>query len=311
MEQKVSKDLQPELQPEKPVEGKQMVTARKATNDLNQKQVREELHTSRSSRGRGRSEAERKQAYAKYRANKKTAIELEAKNKRYLILYPASDADVKKEKFYTMGGISAIIYCHEIGPRIKRKPVLRRDMDNMTEKFHSGVCSIANLNSLTEKLAQIGIKAPTALGDLVIFKLNREYSKDEIKEMLKAEQAKLDSLNKLLYAKVLYPDIHRQIIELKRIIPAKVKNMDKTYREIIGMRMLDSLMELVRYYSLMTHDGADPKKVADKMMLSLGMILEEVSILNELKLWEVSSCIRVASIDVTLRQLLRGKILNK
>ena len=92
MEQKVSKDLQPELQPEKPVEDKRVVATRKATNDLNQKQVREELHTSRSSRGRGRSEAERKQAYAKYRANKKTAIELEAKNKRYLILYPASDA---------------------------------------------------------------------------------------------------------------------------------------------------------------------------------------------------------------------------
>ena len=92
MEQKIGKNLQSELQPENPVEDEQVVATREATNDLNQKQVREELHTSRSSRGRGRSEAVKKRAYAKYRANKKTAIELEAKNKRYLILYPASDA---------------------------------------------------------------------------------------------------------------------------------------------------------------------------------------------------------------------------
>ena len=145
----------------------------------------------------------------------------------------------------------------------------------------------------------------------MIFKLVREYPKDEIREMLKQEQAKLDSLNKLLYAEVLFPDIHRQLIELKRMMPAKVKNMDKTYRDVVGIRMVDSLMGLVRNYTGMAHGDVEPKAAAGKMMLELDMMLAEISILNELKLWEVSTCMRIASTVVMMRQLIRGKILNK
>ena len=182
--------------------------------DMGPQRVRAALHLGHNSRGRGRSEAEKRESYARYRANKKKAMELEERNTRHLILFPASDADTNAEKFYNMGGNSAIIYCHEIGPRLKRKPVLRRDMDLGGERFHSGVCSISNLAVLEQKLMEIGVKRQEDYGDLVIFKLARGYPKDEIREMLKQEQAKLDSLNKLLYAEVLFPDIHRQLIEL-------------------------------------------------------------------------------------------------
>lgn len=155
------------------------------------------------------------------------------------------------------------------------------------------------------------MKRRPGYGELVIFKLAREYPKDEIREMLKQEQVRLDNLNKLLYAEVLFPDIHRQMIELKRMVPAKVKNMDKTYREVIGMRMVDSLMELVRNYTEMAHGDVDAKTAGGKMMLELDMMLAEISILNELKLWEISTCTRIASAVVTMRQLIRGKVLNK
>lgn len=279
--------------------------------DMGPQKVRAVLHPEHNSRGRGRSEAEKRESYARYRANKKKAKELEERNTRHLILFPASDADTNAEKFYNMGGNSAIIYCHELGPRLKRNPVLRRDMDLGPDRFHSGVCSISNLESLTQRLAEIGVKRRPDYGELVIFKLAREYPKDEIREMLKQEQARLDNLNKLLYAEVLFPDIHRQMIELKRMVPAKVKNMDKTYRDVIGMRMVDSLMELVRNYTEMAHGDVDAKTAGGKMMLELDMILAEISILNELKLWEISTCTRIASAVVTMRQLIRGKILNK
>lgn len=202
------------------------------TEDMGPQKVRAALHPEHNSRGRGRSEAEKRESYARYRANKKKAKELEERNTRHLILFPASDIDTNAEKFYNMGGNSAIIYCHELGPRLKRNPVLRRDMDLGPDRFHSGVCSISNLESLTQRLAEIGVKRRPDYGELVIFKLAREYPKDEIREMLKQEQVRLDNLNKLLYAEVLFPDIHRQMIELKRMVPAKVKNMDKTYREV-------------------------------------------------------------------------------
>lgn len=126
-------------------------------------------------------------------------------------------------------------------------------------------------------------------GDLVIFKLAREYPKDEIREMLKQEQVRLDALNKLIYSEVLFPDIHRQIIELKRLVPAKVKNMDKTYRDVIGIRIMEPLMEVVRNYTEMAHGDVDAKTAGGKMMLELDMMLAEISILDELKLWGIST----------------------
>ena len=289
--------------------------------DLNKKEVREALHgditisEQLNRRGRGRTPAEKRAAYAKYNKLKKKVVELEKTNTKYLILFPASDADVnEKYKFYNMGGNSAIIYCHEIGPRIKRTPTLRRDMDNGNdnEKFHSGICSIADLSKLESKLKEIGIeRIATKNEDLVVFGLRREYLAREIREMLKEEQKRLDNLNKLIYSKVLYPDIHRQILELKRIIPAKIKNMDKTYRGVVGMKLIDSLVDLIEIYSQMAHGDLEQKEAGRTMMLKLDLMLAIVSMLNELKLWEVSACVRVATVIVGLKKLIKGKILNK
>ena len=127
--------------PQVPIPAAVEETPRRA-EDMGPERVRAALHLEHNSRGRGRSEAEKRESYARYRANKKLAMQLETRNTRYLILFPASDADTNAEKFYNMAGNSAIIYCHEIGPRLKRKPVLRRDMDLGPDRFHSGVCSV-------------------------------------------------------------------------------------------------------------------------------------------------------------------------
>ena len=284
--------------------------------DLNAKEVRTVLHGKEAdnSRGRGRSAAEKRAAYSKYRETKRQVIELEGRNKKHLVLYPASDASInKKTRFYNMGGNSAVIYVHELAPRIGRKAALRRDMDscNDNEKFRSGICSIADLAALEERLKRIGIKRVPFKGDLVFFELQREYDRKEIREMLKLEQQRLDNLNKILYSKVLFPDIHRQIIDLKKMIPSKVKNMNKTYREVIGMEMIKSLMTLVRAYTQMTHGDLDEGAAAREMLLECDMILAEISLFNENKVWDIEGCARMGSVVVGLKQLLKGRILNK
>lgn len=85
------------------------------TEDMGPQKVRAALHPEHNSRGRGRSEAEKRESYARYRANKKKAMELEERNTRHLILFPASDADTNAEKFYNMGGNSAIILLSRTG----------------------------------------------------------------------------------------------------------------------------------------------------------------------------------------------------
>ena len=46
-------------------------------------------------------------------------------------------------------------------------------------------------------------------------------------------------------------------------------------------------------------------------MLETDMMLAEISLMNELQLWEVSFCMRIAEIVNKIRQLVKGKIINK
>ena len=87
--------------------------------------------------------------------------------------------------------------------------------------------------------------------------------------------------------------------------------MDKTYRTIVGKPMIDSLMVLIRAYSQMAHGDIDEFEAGQTMAMEADMILAEISMMNELKLWEVSTCMRVAEITVGLKQLVKARIINK
>ena len=277
--------------------------------DLNKQEVRAALHPQRGSSGRGRSKSEKRESYSKYYKNKKLAIELESRNFQHLVLFPASDIDINKEtKFYNMGGNSAIIYVHEIAPRLKRKATLRRDLDicDEDEKFRTGVCSIADLAGLETRLASIGVDRVEYKGDLVVFKLAREYSKDEIKTMLKLEKQRLETLNSLLYSKVVFPDVHHKILELMRIIPNKVKKMDKTFRDMLGMGMINALMSLIKKYSQMTHGDVEITSTLQQMILECDTLIATVSVMNEMKVWEIDACLRTGETIIELRRLLQG-----
>ncbi|MDO4611735.1 MAG: hypothetical protein Q4B34_02655, partial [Candidatus Saccharibacteria bacterium] len=263
---------------------------------------------------------EMKEAYSRYRETKKKVFAYEMKNTKFLILYPASDANIKKRKgedeakkvFYNMGGHSAIIYVYALAPKIgRKKATLRRDFDNTAEKFASGICSIMDLDKLTELLAKINVRRMPDRGDIVMFALPREYAKSEIKEFLKSEQKRLDNLNKLIYSKVLFPDIHRQILDLKKLIPPRVKNMNREYREVIGDGIIKALLELMRAYSEMVHGDLEMLAAGKRMSCEIDMILAHISMYNELRLWDVATCSRIAEVAVGAQQLIRGKIINK
>ena len=290
-----------------------MVTKKK---DLNKKEVREQIiDIEHNSRGRGRSDAEKRESYREYYARKRKVVEFERTNYEYLVLYPASDKDTNEKKFYNMGGHSAIIYAHEIGPRIgKKKVVLRHDLDHGKddEKFRSGICTVANLDELERLLAKEGIrKVKTSDESIVIFKLKRQYPKDEIRAMLREEQQKMDILNATIYSKVLYPDIHAQIIKLNHLLPPKIKNMNREYRAVIGGYMMDALMRLNFAYTRMVHNTMVEVEAAEQMTVAADEILTLVSLFAELKLFEVVFSIRLADIVNKMKQIIKGKIINK
>ena len=130
-------------------------------------EMRKILNEGPNHRGRGRTEAEKKAAYREYYRIKKEIVEFEKKNLKFLTLFRSSDFGVNKKQFYIMGGNSALIYVHDIAPRIGRKrAALRTDTDNGEHKFRTGIAVVADIEKLEERLATIGIKSasiPTTL----------------------------------------------------------------------------------------------------------------------------------------------------
>lgn len=277
------------------------------------KQAKEILNEKRNSRGRGRSAWEKRASYANYRRIKRDVVEMEDKNFDRLILFPASDFDTNEKKFYKMGGNSAVIYVHELAPRLGRKNVaLHTDLDSCgdDEKFPSGVCSVLDIENLEKKLAKIDVERVRTNGPLIIFKLNREYSKSELKAMRKLEQKRLDDLNKIIFAEVLYPDIHKLIINLERLIPSKVKNMPSAFRETIGVRTLDTVFDMIEVYVAMTHGEIPPVEAGEQLNRYCIKLLTALSIIEQQKIWDVISLARIADTVKGIKQLVRGKILK-
>ena len=293
------------------------------TEDLNKQAVRKELNKNHDDsaprpnhRGRGRTQAEKRKNYAEYLKRKKIVFEAEERNFEHLVLFLASDGTnpEKKRKFYIMGGNSAIIYTQEIAPRIGRKnATLRPDLDIGEYTFKYGVAAIADLEQLTEKLAEIGVKkVEKSSNDLIVyFKLKRKYEKDEIKQMLKAREKDIKEMNRILYATVVYPDINKLVMMLKTTVYHKVKQMNREDRELLRDMILEPAFSVANTYTMMAHGEKPELEAAGAMMEELDILMDRVLTLGDLQLWDISTCARVGKMAAELRVLVKGKIINK
>lgn len=287
------------------------------TENINKQEVRKVL-TGQNHRGRGRTDAEKKRDYAEYRLRKKKVYEFEKSDTNHLMLFLASDGKRpdQKKKFYVMGGKSAVVYVFEIAPRIGRKSAeLRPDTDIDDEFKFKYTAVIANLPVFVDKLKEIGIKRVPVKGveddSIVSFELPQKYEPNDIKLMLKSYNAAVQELNNILYPKVLYPDIHKQILMLKTTVYHKTKNLQHEHRAILQDRLLDPIFALVDTYAMMTHDSMDELEAAEEILKQTAIMRERVSLMQELQLWEVSTCAKIGKILAEINMLVKGKIINK
>lgn len=77
--------------------------------------------------------------HREYYNGKMIALSLEEKNNSRLILYPSLSGT--KDEWYKMGGQSALFYKYIVGPRLKKKPVIRKDND-LRHRFKHGIVSV-------------------------------------------------------------------------------------------------------------------------------------------------------------------------
>ena len=97
--------------------------------------------------------------YREYYNGKVIALALEDKNNSRLILYPSLSGT--KDEWYKMGGNSALFYKYIVGPRLKKKPVIRKDND-LRHRFKHGIVAIHWGDKFMKDVALLGILNYTA-----------------------------------------------------------------------------------------------------------------------------------------------------
>ncbi len=288
---------------------------------LSRKEIRDEINAGNENvikpnhRGRGLTLPEKKRMYARYNERKKLAYTAEERNYQHLVMFLASDGEnpEKKKKFYVMGGHSALIFVSEIAPRIHRKrAILRPDLDNTDCRFKTGLCYIGDLALLSSQLKTVGVERVKAKTNddnefVVYFKLARRYTADEIRQMAKVLKKEKEEVNRVLYSPKVYPNIYKHILVLRRLMYHKVKNMNPLEREMVGVRLMEPVFEIMAFYDKTVSGLVEEREAAYEMLGWLNILRDRVSMMVDLELWDVISSARVGEVLAEFNNAIKGE----
>lgn len=246
-----------------------------------------------------------KDRHRDYYNGKVIALTLEDKNNSRLILFPSLAGTT--DEWYKMGGQSALFYKYVIGPRLKKKPVIRNDND-LRHRFKHGIVSVHWGEKFIEDVATIGLVAKRIDYGIIIVDLERSYSTKEINEMRQREQTDQAKVKKMVTPKENLPDLYGLIRQLSQILPPKIKKMDGAYRETFGNTMLDSLMNLNKIYFRMANGHLSRATARDEMLCQIDDITALLAIIDENALFDLVTRTRIGETLVDLKTIIAKRL---
>lgn len=243
--------------------------------------------------------------YREYYNGKVIALALEDKNNSRLILYPSLSGT--KGEWYKMGGQSALFYKYIVGPRLKKKPVIRKDND-LRHRFKYGVVAVHWGDKFIKDATAIGLSAKRIDYGIIIVELERTYAAKEIEEMRNLEKSEQDRLKKMIMPEKNYPDLYGLVRQLARILPPKIKKMDATYREVIGNVMLQILVELVEIYFQMANGGMAVDMAREEMLKQIDNMTALIVIVDENQLFDLTTRTRIGELLVDIKLTIKRRL---
>lgn len=206
-----------------------------------------------------------------------------------------------------MGGQSALFYKYIVGPRLKKKPVIRKDND-LRHKFKYGVVAVHWGDKFMKDIATIGLSVKRIDYGIIIAEMERSYTTKEIEEMRNLEKTEQDKLKKMIMPEKNYPDLYGLIRQLTRILPPKIKKMDVTYREVIGNRMLGILIELVEIYFQMANGRMPVNTAQEEMLRQIDNMTALIAIIDENQLMDLIMRTRMGETLVDIRLTIKRRL---
>lgn len=182
-----------------------------------------------------------------YKLYKRRVYELEPKN--YTKLYFIR----QHGNWFRAFGHSAIIYHYDICSKIHRRSKLLIDND-YTLRIPGGVVNVSDMDVLETKLNTAGYSLIVGNERCRVFNLGRRYTDAELKAMEEAREREIESINRVVEPKRIYPYLSRQLRQLFRDLYFALAKLDSYARHCVGEEIVHRALDLLTEYSLMASD---------------------------------------------------------
>ena len=273
-----------------------MVTKQKNT-PVSRKVVKaglNEMHAKSRSMADARVEYTRRKAHAQL---------LEQTNDSKIIVFKSID-----EPWHKIGWNSVLIYAYDVALRACKKkdlPTIRKDTDHEL-RSRDGIIFLRSLEKFARRLRDIGLVDCEELPDgIYIFDVKRTYSKSDLKSFRNTKYQKGDELFAMGADKKVYPELRGLIVKANATVMPKCKKIGSFYQITIGKRIADAVAEMNYAYFDLANGRGGKKAQLVRIVENTNVILADLTMLQELDLWNPIELVEVGGIMVDIKVSIR------
>lgn len=211
---------------------------------------------------------------------------MEQDNRRFIYLYP-SISNIP-DAWYKVSGKSMLFYKTLLAPRLNREARVRDDGDRLY-RFNNGLVSVKWGDRLIEEVIKLGYRAERMQYGIIVIDLLKDYSDDEIKSMARVVQEERGRLKKMIKPKENYPEIMVAMNSLLRILPSKIKKLDRDYRAIMGKELMEPMVAMLKAYFRMANGRMEKLDAKEVMLEKIDEISAMIYLLDEAQLLNITA----------------------
>lgn len=236
---------------------------------------------------------------------KSYVLESEKNNRRYVYLFPS----ISKipDAWYKVGDKSLLFYKNLLAPRLSREARIRDDTDKVY-RFRHGIVSIKWGSKLMSEAEELGYKAKRVEYGIIVIDLMRDFTDIEIHDMVRVVREERDKPKKLVKPKVNYPAIMMAINDLVRVLPSKIKKLDKDYKMVLGKELLEPMSEMLKIYFRMANGRMEKRDAKLEMMERTDDIAAMIYLMDEAQMLNVSARTAMGENVVKIRRAIEESL---
>ena len=236
---------------------------------------------------------------------KSYVLESEKNNRRYVYLFPS----ISKipDAWYKVGGKSLLFYKNLLAPRLSREARIRDDTDK-AYRFRHGIVSVKRGSNFMSEAEELGYKAKRVEYGIIVIDLMRDFTDIEIHDMVRVVREERNRPKKLVKPKENYPAIVMAMNDLVRVLPSKIKKLDKDYKMVLGKELLEPMSEMLKIYFRMANGRMEKRDAKLEMMERTDDIAAMIYLMDEAQMLNVSARTAMGENVVKIRRAIEESL---